>query len=52
VLKEAERLAVVETIRWVDEVIQDVPYDLNEAWAYTRSDLSSTKLLCPQYNQT
>lgn len=32
VLREAERRAVVESIKWVDEVITDVPYDLNEAF--------------------
>jgi ethanolamine-phosphate cytidylyltransferase len=32
VLYEAERRAVVESIKWVDEMLFDVPYDLNEAF--------------------
>jgi ethanolamine-phosphate cytidylyltransferase len=30
VLNDAERLAVVESCKWVDEMILDVPYDINE----------------------
>ena len=29
VLEEAERRAVIESLRWVDELIEDVPYDIN-----------------------
>ena len=32
VLTEAERRAVVESFRWVDEMLFDVPYDINETF--------------------
>ena len=34
VLREAERRAVVESIKWVDEMLLDVPYDINAAFMH------------------
>ena len=34
-LNEDERRAVVESFRWVDEIVFDVPYDINPEFMQT-----------------
>ena len=35
VLREAERRAVIASVKWVDEIIENVPYDLTPAFCQT-----------------
>ncbi|MDC1215611.1 adenylyltransferase/cytidyltransferase family protein [bacterium] len=35
VLREAERRAVIESVKWVDEIIENVPYDLTPEFCNT-----------------
>ena len=35
VLREAERRAVIASVKWVDEIIENVPYDLTPAFCET-----------------